>query len=147
MMIIAGGVLTLTLGPPLLGVLALATAAAVALGGALIPLVFLGMALASSFESLKDVAGSTAGQLAFVFDTFKEVWSQTAQPGVEVLMKSLIQVLQILMPLVQAMKEPLTVLATAAGQAMEAAATGLAALGPELTPDAGRRRAAGRPHG
>jgi hypothetical protein len=131
-LIITLGVLAVIAGPPLIGVLVLATAAAVALGGALLPIALLVAATTSRFEAMKEVAGSTAGQLAYVASGFKEVWSQVTGPGADILMKGLISVMETLTPLLREMQGPLTFIARETARAMNAAAEGFAAMGPEL---------------
>lgn len=133
MLIIVASLAAVVLGPPLLGAVVLLTAAAVALGGALIPLVALGMAVAGRFSAMQGFAGSAAAELMEAADNFKFFWQQATAPGADILMRSLTRVLAILTPLIKEMQGPLTTVATAAGQALVAAATGFAALGPDLT--------------
>jgi phage-related protein len=132
MIIILGGLLSVTLGPPMLAAFALLTAAAVALGGALIPAFVLGAAAVARFKEQADKAGTAANTLKQQLAAFTKIWKAVVAPGADILFVKFGDVLGILAPLIKSMKGPLTMFARQMGTGMVVAARGVAQLGPQM---------------
>ena len=132
MLAIAATLLSVTLGPPLIGVIILLTAAVIALAGALIPLIALGAFAASRFEKMSEQFGSAAFKLKASMRLMKHAWREAAAPGADILMGGLAKAMRMLRPMVKELRGPLTMFARATAQAMQIAARSLKKLGPEF---------------
>jgi hypothetical protein len=133
MIILLAGLATITLGPPLIAVITLLTAALITLAGMAVPAILLVVGAMARFKAQADLAGSAANALKTRLASITASFKKAVGPGADIVMWNLANALKILQPLIQQMARPLTVFAQYLGQAMQEAAVGVAALGPEFT--------------
>jgi hypothetical protein len=130
--IVVAGALTATLGPPLLVVLTLLSAALITLAGMAIPIFALVTGAMARFKKQSDLAGSAANALKTRFAAISATFERIVAPGADILMWNLANALRVLQPVLATMRRPLTLFAQYLGMAMQEAAIGVAALGPEF---------------
>ncbi len=110
----------------------LLTGALIALGALFVPIFLLGMGVMQRFSDTAGIAGSAASELTDVLAAMKTVWNKAISPGAAIVMRGLSKALVTLMPLVEAMRDPLTRFAHAMSGAMQIAAGSFATMGPQI---------------
>jgi hypothetical protein len=132
MLIILGTVLTFTFGPSLLVAIALLTAASLALGAVIAPVIGLVAGAMLIFKANSDKAGTAAAYLKAQLASTRKAFIRMISPGANILMKALAQSLQILAPLFWQLRGPMTQFAKAMAAVMVSVSKALVVLGPEL---------------